>query len=218
MRRAERVDVFTPASRRTAYSLVQIGTEPRVSKMRKYIAAILIVIAAILIVSVAPFARAEENQCSAYLSHEVRKLRSSERINLCDEFGGKPMLIVNTASRCGFTPQFAGLEALHQQYKDQGLAVLGVPSNDFNQAAKDEEAAARICYVNYGVTFTMLSQQRVRGPDAHPLFRELSRNAGPPDWNFNKYLVDRDGKVIERFDSMVDPMSTSMRAAVESVL
>jgi glutathione peroxidase len=93
-----------------------------------------------------------------------------------------------------------------------------VPSNDFRQAAKDEESAARVCFVNYGVTFVMLSQQKVRGPDAHPLFQELNRSAGPPEWNFNKYLVDRDGNVLERFDSAVDPMSPLMRAAVESVL
>lgn len=176
------------------------------------------VIAAVLAALVAPIAHSAEKECSPYLRHDLRKLRSSERINLCNEFGGRPLLVVNTASRCGFTPQFKGLEALHQQYKDQGFAVLGVPSNDFRQAARNEEAAARMCYVNYGVTFTMLSQQKVRGADAHPLFLELSRRAGPPSWNFNKYLVDRNGKVIERFDSSVEPMSARMREAVESVL
>ncbi|MDX2461689.1 MAG: glutathione peroxidase [Gammaproteobacteria bacterium] len=152
------------------------------------------------------------------LDHDVRKLRSKEHINLCDEFAGKPLLIVNTASHCGFTPQFEGLEALHQRYKDAGLAVLGVPSNDFRQAARDEEAAARVCFVNYGVTFTMLSEQKVLGPDAHALFREMSRVAGSPKWNFNKYLVDRDGNVVQRFDSGVGPMSSTLRKAVESVL
>ena len=163
-------------------------------------------------------ALAAETECSAFLDHDIRKLRSEERVNLCDAFGGKPLLIVNTASHCGFTPQFKGLERLHQQYKDQGLVVLGVPSNDFRQAASDEETAARICYVNYGVTFTMLSEQRVRGPDAHQLFQELSLQAGTPTWNFNKYLVDRDGKVVGRFESSVDPMSGTMRRAVESIL
>jgi glutathione peroxidase len=175
-------------------------------------------IAAILGLVVFSAAQAAERECSAFLSHEVRKLRSNERLNLCDAFAGQPMLIVNTASHCGFTPQFEGLEALYQQYKAQGLVVLGVPSNDFRQAAQDEEAAAQICYVNYGVTFTMLSQQKVRGADAHPLFQALGRDAGPPSWNFNKYLLDRDGKVVERFESSVDPMSARMRAAVESVL
>jgi glutathione peroxidase len=167
---------------------------------------------------VAPVSQSAQTECPAYLSHNVHKLRSQERINLCSEFRGKPMVIVNTASHCGFTPQFQGLEALHRRYMDQGLVVIGIPSNDFKQAAQDEETAARICFVNYGVTFTMLSQQKVRGPDAHPLFKELNRSAGPPSWNFNKYLIDRDGKVIERFDSTVEPMSAQMRAAVEKVL
>ena len=163
-------------------------------------------------------ARAAGDGCPAALSHEMRKLGSSERIDLCGEFRGRPVLIVNTASHCGFTPQFSGLEALYQEYKDRGLVLLGVPSNDFRQAAKDEESAARICYVNYGVTFPMVSRQAVRGPDAHPLFRELGRAAGPPTWNFNKYLVDRDGNVVRRFDSSVEPMSAELREAVESVL
>ncbi len=179
--------------------------------MRKLIAVMVALVAI-------PLAQSAEKECSAYLSHDVRKLRSAESINLCDAFGGKPMLIVNTASRCGFTPQFAGLEKLHQRYKDRGLAVLGVPSNDFRQAAPDEETAAKVCYINYGVTFTMLSQQKVRGPEAHPIFQELGRHVGAPSWNFNKYLVDRDGKVVERFDSTVDPMSQQLREAIESVL
>lgn len=174
--------------------------------------------AALVTVMALSFAQAGEQGCAAYLSQDVRKLRSSEQINLCDAFKGNALLIVNTASRCGFTPQFSGLEALHQQYKDRGLTVVGVPSNDFRQAAADEEAAAKVCYINYGVTFTMLSQQKVRGPDAHPIFQELNRRAGEPSWNFNKYLLDRDGKVVERFDSSVDPMSVRLRGAVESVL
>lgn len=172
---------------------------------------------ALMIFAAAP-AQAAETACPAYLDHEVRKLRSTERLNLCRAFAGKPMLIVNTASRCGFTPQFEGLEALHRQYSGRGLVVVGVPSDDFKQAAPDEETAAQVCFVNYGVTFTMLSQQKVRGPEAHPVFRELGRKAGEPTWNFNKYLVDRDGKVLERFDSRVEPLSDRLRKAVEALL
>ena len=161
---------------------------------------------------------AAENACAPFLDQEVRKLRSSERINLCDAFAGKPVVVVNTASHCGFTGQFAGLEALYQAYKDRGLEVLGVPSNDFRQAAQDEETAARICYVNFGVTFTMLAQQHVRGPNAHPIFQELGSKAGAPSWNFNKYLLDRNGKVVRRFDSGVEPMSRELREAVEALL
>lgn len=175
-------------------------------------------LAALTWLALAPLSHALEKTCPDYLSQEVRKLRSSERIDLCDAFGGRPMLIVNTASHCGFTPQFEGLEALYQLYKDRGLVVLGVPSNDFRQAAKDEETAAKVCYVNYGVTFTMLAQQKVTGPDAHPLFLRLGREAGPPEWNFTKYLVDREGRIVRRFDTAVEPMSPALREAVESVL
>lgn len=164
-----------------------------------------------------PALRAEAG-CPALLDHEVRKLRSRDTVDLCAAFAGKPLLVVNTASHCGFTPQLESLEALHRAYKDRGLSILGVPSDDFRQAARTEAEAARICFINYGVTFTMLSAQRVRGPDAHPLFRELARRAGAPTWNFNKYLIDGNGDVVMRFQSAVDPMAPTLRAAVESLL
>lgn len=176
---------------------------------------LLAIVLAALVVASAPMA---VQACPAYLDHDIRKLRSDERVNLCRQFAGRPILIVNTASRCGFTPQFEGLENLYRQYKDRGLAVVGVPSDDFKQAAPDEETAARVCFVNYGVTFTMLAQQKVRGSAAHPVFRALSERAGEPTWNFNKYLVDRNGRVVERFDSRVEPLSERLLKAVESVL
>ena len=171
-----------------------------------------------LLALVAPTAKGDETACPEYLNQELRKLRSKETVNLCRAFAGRPLLIVNTASHCGFTRQFSGLESLYQQYGEQGLVVVGVPSNDFRQAARDEESAARVCFVNYGVTFTMLSPQRVRGPEAHPLFQELARQGGAPSWNFNKYLVAPNGELVRRFDSGVDPMSPSVQSAVRSVL
>ena len=173
---------------------------------------------AILIAAVGNTATATEPTCAPSFNQEARKLRSSERINLCDAYAGKPLVVVNTASHCGYTRQFAGLEALYQKYKDRGLEILGVPSNDFQQAAKDEETAARICYVNFGVSFTMLAPQHVRGPNAHPIFKHLSNQAGSPNWNFNKYLLDRNGKVVQRFDSGVEPMSRAMLEAIEASL
>ena len=104
--------------------------------------------------------------CPAFLNQDFKKLHSAQNINLCAAFAGRPLLIVNTASHCGFTPQFKGLEALHQKYQARGLVVIGFPSDDFKQEAKDEAETADICYLNYGVTFTMLSPSAVTGRDA----------------------------------------------------
>jgi glutathione peroxidase len=156
--------------------------------------------------------------CPAFLEHEFKKLHSSDSVNLCSAYAGKPLLIVNTASHCGYTPQFKGLEALHRKYQDRGLVVVGFPSDAFNQEAKSEAKTADICYVNYGVTFTMLAPSAVTGTKANPVFRELNRRAGEPSWNFNKYLVSADGKRVQRFDSDVTPDSPQLTRAVEQLL
>ncbi|MEP5566833.1 MAG: glutathione peroxidase [Halioglobus sp.] len=156
--------------------------------------------------------------CPEYLEGSMRKLHSQDQVNLCETQAGKPMLIVNTASHCGYTPQFKGLEALHQKYSDQGLVVIGFASNDFKQEAKDEASAADVCYVNYGVTFTMLAPSHVKGAEANPVFRELAEQSQAPGWNFNKYLVDASGKVVKHFDGGTTPDSKLMEHAIESVL
>jgi glutathione peroxidase len=168
----------------------------------------------------APAAAAEpqSQQCPTFLNNDFRKLHSSQSVNLCKAYAGKPMLIVNTASHCGFTPQFKGLEAIHAKYKDRGLVVVGFSSDDFNQEAKDEAEAADTCFLNYGVTFTMLAPQHVKGPDANPVFKELARQSQAPGWNFNKYLVLPDGKVSQYFDSKVTPDSQQFSDAVEKIL
>jgi glutathione peroxidase len=157
-------------------------------------------------------------ECPAYLNQDLQKLRSSERVNICKAYAGKPLLIVNTASHCGFTGQFKGLQALHEKYKDKGLVVLGFPSNDFNQEAKSEEKTAEICFINYGVKFTMLSESAVKGDKANPVFKELARQSKAPSWNFNKYLVKPDGTVAKHFGSSTAPDSADMTQAIESVL
>lgn len=156
--------------------------------------------------------------CPAWLDHDFQKLHSSESVNLCKLAAGKPLLIVNTASHCGFTPQFKGLEALHEKYSDRGLVMIGFPSNDFLQEAKDQSETATICYMNYGVKFTMLAPTAVRGADANPVFRELARQTTQPSWNFNKYLVAPDGKVIGHFGSTVTPDSKALNQAIEKLL
>jgi len=173
----------------------------------------------LILAALTGFAQAEEvKDCPAFLDHEQRKLHSRESVNLCELAGGKPMLVINTASRCGYTGQFEGLEALHQRYADKGLVVVGFASDDFRQEADSEEEAAKVCFVNFGVTFTMIAPGPVTGSDANPVFRELNRQSEPPRWNFTKYVVDRDGTVFKRFPSQVRPDDPQLIEAVESVL
>jgi glutathione peroxidase len=128
-----------------------------------------------------------------------------------DEFKGKTVLVVNTASKCGLTPQFEGLEALYRKHQDKGLVVLGFPSNQFaNQEPGDEKSIAEGCLVNYGVTFPMFSKIDVNGPDAHPLYKYLRRElpgvfSSSIKWNFTKFLIDSDGKPVKRFSPTTKP-------------
>jgi glutathione peroxidase len=128
-----------------------------------------------------------------------------------EEFKGKTVLVVNTASKCGFTPQFAGLEELYTKYSDKGLVILGFPCNQFaNQEPGDEKSIAEGCLLNYGVTFPMFSKIDVNGPDAHPLYKYL-KSALPGflsnriSWNFTKFLIDREGKPVKRFAPATEP-------------
>jgi glutathione peroxidase len=157
-------------------------------------------------------------ECPELLEGSLPKLRSKETIDLCQRFAGKPLVVVNTASFCGFAPQFKSLEALNQRYKGQGLEVIGVPSNDFKQESKDGEETAKVCYVNYGVTFTMTEPQKVRGDDATHLFEVLAAQSDAPKWNFYKYVIDRKGKVIANFSSLTTPDDPEFIAAVEKAL
>jgi glutathione peroxidase len=156
--------------------------------------------------------------CPDYLDHSMRLLHSKQQVNLCELQDGRPMLLINTASHCGYTPQFEGLEALYQRYREAGLVVVGFASDDFNQEAKDEQKAADVCYVNYGVTFTMIAPSHVKGSDSNPVFRELAEQTRAPSWNFNKYLVDGSGKVVQHFGSNTRPDSTVLAAAIDTVL
>ena len=156
--------------------------------------------------------------CPDYLNVEMRKLHSTEQINLCELTQGKPVLIVNTASNCGFTPQFEALEQLQQQYKEQGLVIIGFPSDDFFQEENDEAKTADVCYINYGVTFTMLATSEVRGSDANSVFQYLTEQSASPKWNFYKYLVSGDGKQVQQFNSRVKPDSKELIEAINLTL
>jgi glutathione peroxidase len=138
---------------------------------------------------------------------------------------GKAALVVNVASRCGLTPQYATLEELHEEFADRGFTVIGVPCNQFaGQEPGTAEEIAQFCSATYGVTFPMTGKVDVNGPDAHPLFRRLTDvpdaagEAGPVQWNFEKWLVAPDGEVVARFRPSMEPDAPEVRAAVEAVL
>lgn len=140
-----------------------------------------------------------------------------------DQFKGKVVLIVNVASNCGFTGQYAGLEKLYQDYKSKGLVVIGFPANDFNgQEPGSDSEIKQFCTSKYNVTFPMFSKIHVVGADAHPLYKQLAAQkgeaGGEPKWNFNKYLVDREGKVVEHFQSQAKPDSDQLRKKIEALL
>lgn len=156
--------------------------------------------------------------CPDYLQGEYRKLHSSDNVDLCKLVENKVTLVINTASHCGFTSQFKGLEALNKQYRDKGLVMVGFASDDFKQEDDDEGAAAGICFLNYGVTFTMLAPTHVKGDEANTLFKYLNAESGAPKWNFNKYLLGKDGKVIKHFGSMTTPDSASLKKEIDAAL
>ena len=160
---------------------------------------------------------ASASACIDWLDHDMGRLNSSDQHDLCALTAGKTVLVVNTASFCGFTPQFEGLEALYQRYKDEGLMILGFPSDDFNQESDSAAETAEVCFINYGVTFPMTSVIKVKGADAHPIFQQLHVK-GEPQWNFNKYLVSKSGEVLAHYGSTVDPDSATLIQAIEQQL
>jgi glutathione peroxidase len=138
------------------------------------------------------------------------------------KFEGEPVLLVNVASHCGFTPQYSDLEKLQKTYAAKGLVVLGVPCNDFGaQEPGSESEIAKFCETSFGVTFPLASKEKVIGPDAHPLYKWIGKELGEgalPKWNFHKYLIGKDGSVVGSWPSRVAPMSSEITKAVEEAL
>ena len=156
--------------------------------------------------------------CPAVLQQNVLRLQDEKPQSLC-QYSGKVVVVVNTASFCGFTPQYKGLEALYTKYQGRGLVVLGFPSNDFSQESGSNKDIAEFCESTFGVKFPMFTKTAVSGQDASPLFRQLTAASSTPvRWNFYKYIISRDGLAVTAFNSMADPGSPTFVAEIEKQL
>jgi glutathione peroxidase len=160
--------------------------------------------------------------CPASLDFAMRPLAQSEPVRLCERHQGQVLLVVNTASKCGFTPQYEGLEQLDAELRDRGFHVIGFPSGDFlNQEYEGEEQIAEFCRSNYGIQFPMYEKVHASRRNAEPgtLYHHLGNAAGEfPRWNFHKYLIGRDGEVLASFGTRVRPDDPRLRAAIEAAL
>lgn len=156
------------------------------------------------------------------IDHTVQSLEG-ESVDLAT-YRGRPMLIVNTASKCGYTPQYEGLQELYERYRERGLVVVGFPSNDFgNQEPGSAEEIGSFCRLNYGVTFPMMAKVHTKGPDQAPIYRALTSESaekyrGEVKWNFTKFLVDPEGRVVARFEPSVEPLDERITSSIEALL
>jgi glutathione peroxidase len=163
---------------------------------------------------------AAPSSCPALLQRQMPRLQDEKPQDLC-QYAGKVLLVVNTASRCGFTKQYAGLEALYAKYKARGLVVLGFPSNDFAQELGSNKEVAAFCENTFGVKFPMFAKSQVSGsgPALNPLFADLAqRSNSKPKWNFHKYLIGRDGQTVTAYGSMTSPDSSDLVKQLEKLL
>jgi len=175
--------------------------------------------AAALVVTCSLALPATAQTCPVLLNHTFPKLQDDSPQNLC-QYSGQVILVVNTASYCGFTPQYEGLEQLYAQYGKRGFTILGFPSGDFgNQEKTNNKEIAEFCFNTYGVKFPMFAKSSVKGSAANPLFAALSADAGQaPKWNFHKYLIGRDGKVVASYPSQVEPLDPKLTGQIETLL
>lgn len=173
-----------------------------------------------IMIFMAALAAAGSVLAAGLLDVSYRPLAGKAPVRLNDKYAGQVLLVVNTASKCGFTPQYEGLEALHQKYAGRGFAVLGFPSNDFKgQEPGSEKQIQEFCTLTYGVKFPMFEKVHVIGPETTPLYRSLTQATGvAPGWNFHKYLISRDGRVVANFPSKITPDDPALVAAIEREL
>lgn len=185
----------------------------------KFIRAIVVILLAFTAVH-AYAADNKEAQCSELLNHEFKILGENERVNLCNAYAGKLVLVVNTASKCAFTPQYEGLESMYDRYKDRGLVILGFPSNDFaGQEPGTEKQISNFCRLTYGVRFPMFEKVHAAQSNASPFYHALANAAGEyPGWNFHKYLIAPNGKLIGSFKSHIRPEDRALISVIESNL
>lgn len=163
-------------------------------------------------------ASATDAACPKLLQHTLLRLQDEKPQALC-QYAGQVVLVVNTASYCGFTSQYKGLESLYARYKDRGLVVLGFPSNDFSQEPDSNTRIADFCENTYGVKFPMFAKSSVRGPQANDLFKQLATQTDtPPRWNFYKYLISRDGQTVKAFNAMTGPQDRDLVKVLEKML
>ena len=156
--------------------------------------------------------------CPAVLQHTVERLQDEKPQSLC-QFAGQVVVVVNTASYCGFTSQYKGLESLYDRYKSKGLVVLGFPSNDFSQEPDDNQKIADFCENTFGVKFPMFSKTSVRGEQASAFFKQLTRlTQTAPKWNFYKYVISRDGQRVKAYSSMTGPQDKAFLQDIEQLL
>lgn len=161
--------------------------------------------------------QAMADTCLPFYNHQFKTLQGST-VNFC-QYQHQPILVVNTASKCGFTPQFEQLEAIYAKYKSQGLLVVGFPSNDFKQEYESNKQVGEFCKMTYAVKFPMIEKTSVTGPNANAFYQQLIAKTGSaPKWNFYKYLILPDAKSVEVFDSMVSPDSDAILGKVKPYL
>ena len=165
------------------------------------------------------FFNSSESNSQTFHDFNIESI-TGDNIDL-SQYKDKVVLLVNTASKCGFTPQYAGLQKLYDKYKEDGFVVLGVPSNDFNQELGNDADVKDFCEIRYGVNFPLTSIQKIKGSDAHPLYKWISSEASviaQPRWNFHKFLIGKNGEILNWFSSMTSPSSTGFITQIEDAI